>query len=498
MMTEPDDTGLDDTGLDDRPLGPPPWIGASLEHRIDPPHVKTPVGAAPAGVLKAQPALAADVEFQAAENYAEAGPADGMLDLNQLRRHAAQLATHLDRMREQLDQREAELNARVAETESQLRTARLWLSERDQEIAHRTADIDERTKTLQQGETQLAMQQSLLAEQMQELHSRQVRLAAAEAQVAAREGAGDQASADLLRQRQELHSTLNRQQQQIDRRRLASVELVRQLLRGCQRRREAVEDEYQRRSAEVRLIAQQAYQEEYERVTAELSARDQALETSEAMLADAQQQLREAQRNFEQTRYRHNDQMRVEREALARRERELADEWDRRQHALAVRSEQLDSRQAALDDTREQVGTLHRESLEVRLATEELWARLSEAAPAAGLEQSLGRIRQRLGESYRLEHVAVAEQRNRLEALRNRLAEQHTRLAEEKQQLQTWVEERQQGIERQAARLVAREQELNHQDDEFADARRAWDEERMAYQAEIRSLLAQRRDRVAA
>ena len=52
---------------------------------------------------------------------------------------------------------------------------------------------------------------------------------------------------------------------------------------------------------------------------------------------------------------------------------------------------------------------------------------------------------------------------------------------------------RDENIEQQAARLVAREQVLDRQDDELRQAQSEWEEERQTYQTEIRRLLGELR-----
>ena len=55
----------------------------------------------------------------------------------------------------------------------------------------------------------------------------------------------------------------------------------------------------------------------------------------------------------------------------------------RKSEQLQRKSESLDRRQAAMDQLQADVTRMHRESLELRLATEELWVRLSGKAPPA-------------------------------------------------------------------------------------------------------------------
>ena len=61
-------------------------------------------------------------------------------------------------------------------------------------------------------------------------------------------------------------------------------------------------------------------------------------------------------------------------------------------------------------------------------------------------------------------------------------------------ELGAWAERRHADIESQAARLVAREQELDRQQQHYEQMESQWHIERTDYQAEVRRLLATIRD----
>jgi hypothetical protein len=138
----------------------------------------------------------------------------------------------------------------------------------------------------------------------------------------------------------------------------------------------------------------------------------------------------------------------------------LRQELEEQRRAIERRSEQLDRSQIALEQTREELGRLHRETLEFRLATEELWLRLSTAAPAAELIHSLGQIRGKLAEHYRLANAELQEKKAELERLRDELAREHGKLARKKRQFDRWVATCREEVSQQADRLTARQREL--------------------------------------
>ena len=131
---------------------------------------------------------------------------------------------------------------------------------------------------------------------------------------------------------------------------------------------------------------------------------------------------------------------------------------------------------------------MHRETLEIRLATEELWIKLSGAAPPAALTHSLGRIRNRLADQYRLANDELLKQKEELESIRDQLVEQYQKLVEQKQQFERSIDARREESQQQASMLIAREQALLQQQTHFEEESQGWHVARMQYEQEIRLL----------
>jgi hypothetical protein len=149
--------------------------------------------------------------------------------------------------------------------------------------------------------------------------------------------------------------------------------------------------------------------------------------------------------------------------------RQALAEVEERRRAVQRRSQHVDQCRAALLQLRAETGRMHRETLEIRLATEELWAQLAGAAPPAALTQSLGRIRSRLADHYRLANAELHEQKEELERLRDLLSEQHAKLSRQKREIDTWAAACRQEVEEQSARLIARAQELDRREAEIQE-----------------------------
>jgi septal ring factor EnvC (AmiA/AmiB activator) len=134
---------------------------------------------------------------------------------------------------------------------------------------------------------------------------------------------------------------------------------------------------------------------------------------------------------------------------------------------------------------------MHRETLEIRLATEELWLQLSGGAPPAALTRSLGRIRSRLADQYRLADAELKQQKKELEAIRRQLAEEHEKVTNARRQYERWAVARHEESEKHAARLVAREHQIDRREQELRERSQRWLAERLGMQRDLRLLQAE-------
>jgi hypothetical protein len=223
-----------------------------------------------------------------------------------------------------------------------------------------------------------------------------------------------------------------------------------------------------------------------------LATRQKQLDEAEARLTEAQVetqklqgQLLDQQRSFAEETAAMREQMAAE-HLLA-----MADLEQKRQ-AVQRRADYVDRSRGALKQLRGELGRMHRETLEIRLTTEELWAQLSGAAPPAALTRSLGRIRTKLAEQYRQANAELADQRRELEAIREQLVEQHEKLVEQKRQFEQWIAGREEQCQQQASRLVAREQQLHCEGLQLREQSLRWEGERMKYRQESRLSTASR------
>ena len=236
-----------------------------------------------------------------------------------------------------------------------------------------------------------------------------------------------------------------------------------------------------------------AGREEALKKTAEqLDWRQKQIEAAQALLAEQRAETQKLQERLSARRAA-IDREEGERRQLfeAERGRMLA-ELEEQRRAVARRSERVDRSRAALEQLRGELGQLHRETLEIRLATEELSAQLSGVAPPAALIQSLGNIRNKLADHYRSAQSELRGRKEEIEALCAELVEQHQQLAEQKRQFDEWSAARQAENQQEAARLIACQRGLDRREAAIRQQAERWEIERLELQQELGRLRADR------
>jgi len=460
--------------------------------------------------VRSQPEESASLtEQREADGNVTAAAEPTLAQMQQMRVQSGQLADYLDEMRSELDRRESQLNARTAETESHLRQARLWLQQQDDKLSEREESLSKSEAALSERTVEIDESQQKLTERGQNLDQRTADLERREAELAEQarqlveqqrhltqqQAVTESATARLQEQRQQTLAYLERERQKINRRRLESHELSRKLMRNVERRSTSAIEECERQLIARQAAAETEFEKQNQERLAEFEARQRLVDDAEALLAEGQNELGTQICHWQAQKLRDENHLQSERKKLAEEQREFEEQCELSQATLARRAEQLDAREAGQNQARARVASMHQETLETRLAIEELWSKLTAAVPQAKLVAELERIRGEVADHYHLERMTIEQERAQLESAEARLKSQHERLDLEKQDLARWIDRRGEEIERQAARLVAREQELDRRAAQLNEQSSDWDEERRAYQREVRSLLAELRGR---
>ncbi len=221
----------------------------------------------------------------------------------------------------------------------------------------------------------------------------------------------------------------------------------------------------------------------------EMDRAERQVQQARAEAEGLREQLREAQREL-------SEEARQQRRRLVAEQRTALAEIEKQREAVRRRSEHVDQSRATLEQLRAELGRVHRETLEIRLATEELWVQLSGAAPPAALTKSLSGIRSKLADHYRFANAELRQQKQELEAIRRQLGEQCDQLAKQKEHFDRWAQQQRQDAEADASRLAAREAQLHQLEAELNDRARLWQAQRLDYEQQIRRLKAQASERL--
>jgi hypothetical protein len=219
-----------------------------------------------------------------------------------------------------------------------------------------------------------------------------------------------------------------------------------------------------------------------------LAARELQLAELDTELAAQRESLQKFHEQLTAERQLLDDHSRAERERLAADEARLAADVERQRREVQQRGAHVDQARAALEQFRAELSRMHRETLEIRLATEELWAKLSGSVPAAELTRSLGRIRSQLADHYRTANADVEQKKYELERLREQLSEQYEKLVRQKRSFDEWAAACRDEVDQQAARLQAQTADIERREADMGEYARSAQSEKLEMQQEIRRL----------
>ena len=458
----------------------------------------------------------------------------------QLQYHASQLGTHLQSQRKALDRRESQLNSQAAFLENELRTTRLMLAEREKELLENEADLERkyrqreleiverkgeldrqaRRREQQTRDQEAEFQQQLtrqeseveqqLGQQRLELQEREEEF---ERSKIHQEKLGKQREAELDRRQASLKADADRHVQEIK----ARHEELQNKAREIEQR------ELQLTTSSLSLHSKEENvgEEDRDNLSVETDNRIRQLESElKVALERSQQQEQELDSLHKQfsenqdsapadavddpvdstTQHQCKEEESVVNNApeapadLMKRRRWLEAEFARRKQILDERNETLAKRQTALEQLHTDVSRLHRETLEMRLVTEELWLKISEKTSPAVMTRSLAQLRSKLSDHYRLANSRLAQQKQDVEQLSLKLNGKYQALHHQRTNLQRWLERRNEEIEEQAARLVARELELDRQQTQLVEGREQWEMERERHQTEMKRVMQKLRE----
>lgn len=141
----------------------------------------------------------------------------------------------------------------------------------------------------------------------------------------------------------------------------------------------------------------------------DLNRRCEELKVVERRLRDARTQLEECRVQLIEKRSEFDVQVSEQRKLLENYQNEIESQLAEKREKIERQARTNEQIQIILQRCREEIERKHRETLQLRLATEELWVRMSDGVPSTTMLQSLSKIRSRLADEYREAEARLAK-----------------------------------------------------------------------------------------
>ncbi|HEY2411788.1 MAG TPA: hypothetical protein VGI40_06080 [Pirellulaceae bacterium] len=492
-----------------------------------------------------------EVEEPTAEMVAAVMGENIELRREQLQLQVAQLAAHLRQRLREVDRREAAVNARLAQLECDLRTNKLWLGERELAFQERENELQRQIEELQEKADVCRVEEEKVTHDAESAEAVAAELAERERQIELREddvrerrfdvdrqGAAlchsqqvwqherEKEEANLAAERARFEHDAAQWQQQFER---EMVEKRQQLVDELAGQRDelafqrndltAQQDGFERQIADQQAQLAQETAHTREQLQSKVAAAKQELEKEcnerrELLEHDFEQRITQREGQIEAAEAMLNEQSAaIERDRAAlyverrdwdeqnKRQRQAIDELRQategeladRQTRLEARQEWIERQKSGLEQVRDETLKLHRQSLEMRLVTEQVWSQITATRSPAELTQSIASARLQLSEQYRMEEQQLVARRDELLELTEKIAHQHRELVQLRDGVRDWGLARQKEIERQAGALAERESALDAQHEKLRDRENEWNTQRREYDRQIREFNARLR-----
>jgi chromosome segregation ATPase len=221
-----------------------------------------------------------------------------------------------------------------------------------------------------------------------------------------------------------------------------------------------------------------------------LAEQQRQLQSLQALTQDLWNECENERRAARMERAQSEQAAQDERAAIAHWKQQAEQVLKQRELELHEREEAVARDRAALKQLRDEITQAHRETLEMRLVTEQLWAQLAARCHPAELTRSLGRLRAQLADEHRLAFKSIEEQKSELSELLTRLTEQQARLRSQRTELQDWAVQRQTELARHADELACREADLEAKEARIEALRQSLADQRSALTRQAHELTA--------
>lgn len=318
------------------------------------------------------------------------------------------------------------------------------------------------------------------------------------------DAARNQIEDDLKRRVEEREANLREERQRLEgqhREQLARLEQERNLLEN---RIRFQQDHLQKARQEVEA-AQQELRRQHQTDRTDLELREAQwrlrweqlanvrtlIEERERSLAREHALIAERRRTLETEFAARSEALTTDRTAWEAERQTRESELRRREAALAADSERLESRRQRLDGLRIELEDTHRNTLEMRMAIEEVWAQLSQQIGLDDAKRRLLETQRLLEDDWQHTRATIAEERRELAAVQAAFESRRIELESERHEAREAADECHATLERAHQELALEAAELNTREEELAQVRERWISEKLEVEAIIRGLLVQ-------
>jgi hypothetical protein len=220
-----------------------------------------------------------------------------------------------------------------------------------------------------------------------------------------------------------------------------------------------------------------------------LAEREKSLDDLREVLEDQLMDLKIQRDALAEERQTWEDERRREceaREALLRQQDSRA---ERRQSRLRKQREWLKQESRLLAQAKQEVRDVHARNLELQLATQQVWSKLTRSASPARLPHELAASRVQVTTYLLAQQREVGARAERVKRAAQQLVQRRRSFTEAQSRWQAWLVARKQELEAQAARLLVREREMYDREQFLRSQQADWQNERRDLKNQLAALL---------
>lgn len=420
---------------------------------------------------------------------------------------ARQIAEHLQQRYADLNRREQRLNTQLADFDQERRAIRMWVSEceatlqqRDAEIAERHSACDAREANCLALEHEMQARKAELLQQESDLQNIQARW-----------------RDEWEQERQTLKYDLDQGRLQLENDR-AHFELVKEgQLADIQQERSLLlnrirfQEEHLQKLRREFEAAQAAFHHEKQRTQEMFVETETQLQRRRIQLDRHREILEEREAGLDRRQVLLGKSRRAELDALALdRQRLDADQQDwetvretqhaeleRKNEILQLNAENLEARQARLDELRTELEETNCRTMEMRLAVEEACAQLAQAVGPDVARQRIESAQLALSQHYRHARETLVRHRQELEEFQRGVLEQRDQFRTEQQTLTEWIARRDEELQYRTENFKAEQANIQAREEAWQETRERWLQEKLEAEAVIQDLLRRLEDQTA-